>query len=180
MPTSSRDRWIADQAERLAPVLEQVGYSADDCQRLATLMHDMDVDAGTRDLSPEQLILQELLLMQDVDPVTAGVLARTMTRVDWGKIEIASRLAAELLGVSRNTLLENMLADRVPAWNVIMSGDRQDYITYGLARILYTHAWRRKHPSTGGPVSSFPPAEYNAARYVIERRRRERDAARGS
>lgn len=172
--TTSRDLWVRQTADKLRGPLEPLGYTDDECLRLAALMHDMEVDTQTGDLTPEGVVLQELLRLQGVEPATAGILARVLPTLDWGRIEIASRVAAELLGITRSTLLDNMMADRVPAWNVLMSGDRQDYITYGLARILYTHAWRRRHPPRGGPVPTFPPADYNAARYAIERRRRVR------
>lgn len=176
MSDSARERWVRQEVDALAPILEPLGYTADECLRLAMLLYDMDVDGPAGGLSPEQQILRELVAMQGIDGATATILAQTMPRLDWGRIEIASRVACELLGVSRNSLLENMLADRVPAWNVLMSGDRQDAITFGLARILYTHAWRRRHPQRSRSVSSYPPPEYNAARFAIAKRRRERAA----
>lgn len=179
MDRTTRDHWVRTEADRLADELAPLGYTADECRRLAELMHDMDVDAPTRDLAPEQVILQELIAMQGFDVATASLLARTMTKLDWGRLEVSSQWAADLMGTSRNTLLSNMVRGRVPAKNVMLNrkGDRQDTITYWLSRILITRAWRRKHPRTGGPVSGFPPADYNAARVLIERRMKAAGAA---
>ena len=174
MSDSSRERWVRQEADALAPILEPLGYTADECLRLSMLLYDMDVDGPAGGLSPEQQVLRELIAMQGIDGATATILAQTMIRLDWARIEIASRVACELLGVSRNSLIENMMSDRVPAWNVLMAGDKQDTITFGLARILYTHAWRRRHPQRSRSVSSYPPIEYNAARFAIAKRRRER------
>lgn len=176
MSDSSRERWVRQETDVLSPILAPLGYTADECLRLAMLLYDMDVDGPAGGLSPEQHVLRELLVMQDIESATATILAQTMPRLDWGKIEIASRVACELLDVSRNSLIENMMSDRVPAWNVLMAGDRQDTITFGLARLLYTHAWRRRHPQRSRSVSSYPPPEYNAARFAIAKRRRERTA----
>lgn len=173
MDSSTRDHWVRTEAERLTGELAGLGYSPDECLRLAMLMYDMDVDAPTRDLTPEQLILQAMIAMQGFDDTTASILARTMTKLDWSKLEVSPQWAAELLGTSRNTLLTNMVSGNVPAKNVMLNrkGDRQDMITYWLSRVLIIRAWRRKHPRTGGPVSGFPPADYNAAKVAIERRR---------
>lgn len=174
MSETARDRWVRQEAEALAPVLEPLGYTAAECRRLAEITHDLDVAGTSGDgRTPEQVVLRELLLMQGLDTATADILSQTLPRLDWAKIEIGGRAASLLLGVSRNSLLQNMLNDRVPAWNVIMSGDKQDVITYSLARILFTHAWRRRAPKHTAPgVSTYPPAEYNAARFAIARRRR--------
>lgn len=173
MDNTTRDHWVRAEAERLTHELAGLGYTPDECLRLAMLMHDMDVDQPTRDLSPEQVILQAMIAMQGFDDMTASVLARTLTKLDWGKLEISSAWAADLLNTTRNTLLNNMVSGNVPAKNVMLNrkGDRQDMITYWLSRILIIRAWRRRHPRTGGPVSGFPPAEYNPARVAIERRR---------
>jgi len=123
-------------------------------------------------LSPEQMILRELIMMQGFDAATAGIVASALVRLDLGRIEISSRAACDMLGVSRNSLRDNMISGAVPAWNVLMAGDRQDQITYGLARLLYTRAWRRRNPRPRG-TPQYPPPEYNAARWAIERRRRQ-------
>jgi len=44
MSESARDRWVRREADSLVPVLEPLGYSADECLRLAMLMYDMNVD----------------------------------------------------------------------------------------------------------------------------------------
>lgn len=173
MNNQTREHWIRAEADRLARELAPLGYTADECLRLAMLMHDMDVDNKTAaDLTPEQVILQELIAMQGFDTATAGLLARTLTKLDWRRLELSSQFTADFLDVSRNTLLTNMVRGSVPAKVVILNraGDRQDTITYWLSRVLVTRAWRRKHPRSGGPVSGFPPADYNAARIAMERR----------
>lgn len=173
MDNTTRDHWVRTEAARLTGELAGLGYTPDECMRLAMLMHDMDVDHPTRDLSPEQVILQAMIAMQGFDDTTASILARTLTKLDWSKLEISPQWAADLLGTTRNTLLNNMVSGNVPAKNVMLNvrGDRQDMITYWLSRILIIRAWRRRHPRTGGPVSGFPPADYNPTRIAIERRR---------
>ena len=172
MSETARERWVRQEAQTLAPILEPLGYTADECLRLSMLLYDMDVDGPADGASPEQVILRELIVMQGFDAATAGIVAQVLMRLDLSRVEIASRVACEMLGVSRNSLRDNMLSGAVPAWNVLMAGDRQDQITYGLARILYTHAWRRRHPQRSRSVSTYPPPEYNAARWAIEKRRR--------
>lgn len=173
MDKSTREHWVRVEAERLTRELAPLGYMADECLRLAILMHDMDVDnPSPADLTPEQVILQELILMQGFEATTASILARTLTKLDWGRLELSSQWTADLLDTTRNTLLTNMVLGRVPAKVVIMNraGSRQELITYWLSRVLITRAWRRRHPRTGGPVSGFPAATYNGARVAIERR----------
>ena len=155
----TRQHWIRTEAKHLCSVLAEANFEPEECERLATLMHDMQVDAPTGDFKPEQLIMNELLLMQGLDPATAGVVARVLPRLDWGKLELASRLSAEMLETSRVTLLRNRRGGRIPAKMIHAAGNRAEAVTYWLARLLFIRAWRRVHPWTGGPVSGFPPSD---------------------
>lgn len=166
MDDSSREAWIHRETAALFDELEEAHFTEADCRRLATFEYDMDVDDSVGTLKPEQLLLQELLLMQGKDPVTAGVLARELPTLDWSKLEAGSKRASRLLGTTRNTLLNNMMGGRVPAKVVLLSSGRQEVITYWLSRIIFTRAWRRRYPWTGGPTSGFPPADYNATEKV--------------
>lgn len=160
----TREKWITTQAGRIKEILS-VGadepMAEDEALRLATLMHDMDVDDPLSGVEPAVVIMRELLMQQGLDDVTAIVVARALMRLDMNKLTISARMASELLDVSTVTLLRHRQNERwLPAAEHKSEGEggklRSESIVYWLAGILHVIAWRRKHPRTGGSTVWFP------------------------
>lgn len=165
MTHDARDAWVRDVLPRLAETLgddrlpEGSRYSEAECRDLLGFLFDMDTDGRTGDLSPHELVLQKLIMMQGWDVATAGLLARVMPRLDWNRLEVASAATATILDVNLTTLMRNREAGNVPTKSEHWSRIRKESVIHWLSHILYILAWKRMHPWTGGPVSGFPPPE---------------------
>lgn len=163
--TTARDAWVDKMLPRLTGILcddrlaEADRYTEAECRELLAFLHGMDVDRPTGDLTPGQLVLQRLIVMQGWDPMTASLMARTMPKLNWGRLEVASYAAATILDVNLTTLLRNRLLGNVPVKSEHWSRHRKEAIVHWLSTILYILAWKRQHPWTGGPVSGFPPGD---------------------
>lgn len=162
---SARDAWVEGALPRLVAILgderlpEGSRYSEDECREILAFIHDMDVDEPTGDLSPHELVLQKLVMMQGWDVATAGLLARVTPRLNWGRLEVASYAVATILDVNLTTLMRNRESGNVPTKSEHWSRLRKETVIHWLSHTLYILAWKRQHPWTGGPTSGFPPPD---------------------
>lgn len=160
-----RDAWVESMLPRLMATLadehlpEGSRYTEAEAREILAFLYGMNVDERTGDLSPHELVLQRLIMMQGWDVATAGLLARVMPKLDWNRLEVASSAVGALLGVNLTTLLRNREAGNVPVKSEHWSKLRRDAIIHWLSHTLYILAWKRQHPWTGGPVSGFPPPD---------------------
>ena len=159
MTEETREQWIRTESGHIQSAFAYTGIAQEEAERLAALMYDIDADEKTvTGLTPEERILQELLMIQGIDPATATLLARVMPRLDWSKLVTSSTRAAEYLGTTATTLYRNRLKGRVPAHVEVRAaeGERADTVTYSIARLLRIHQWQRAHPWPGGNVHKYP------------------------
>lgn len=160
-----REAWVEKMLPRLTAVLaddrldEKARYSEAELRELLAFLYDMDVDENTGDLTPGQLVLQKLITMQGWDAMTASLLARTLPKLEWGRLEVASFAAAEILDVNLSTMLRNRVAGNIEVKSEHWSRHRKEAVVHWLYDILFIAAWKRQHPWTGGPVSGFPPRD---------------------
>ena len=158
----TRDVWIGTVSRTLFEELHDerepglVMYTEEECRHLADFLYDLDVDGKTGDMSPHAMVLREMLVMQGVDQMTAGLLARVMPTIDWARLEVTSARAARLLDVNKTTLLRNRHLGNVAPKSVHYSSKRIDAAVFWLSKVLHIMSWKRQHPWTGGPTPGFP------------------------
>lgn len=162
---TARDAWVEHLLPRMAAILcderleAEDRYTEDECRDLLAFLHDMDVDERTGDLTPSQLVLQKLITMQGWDPMTAALLARTIPKLRWSRLEVAGYAASRILDVTQTTMMRNRRGGRVRSKSAHWSLHRMDAVIYWLSHVLYILAWKRQHPWTGGSAVGFPPSD---------------------
>lgn len=154
---SERDAWIDQTARQISTVLSGSDdsdanlYTPEQCRELAEALYDLPVSTPPGAMSPESRILEMLLLMQDLEPTTAHVLALALPRLDLTRLIIPSGVAAALMGFStislnRHRRAGNFPADiehRVQGWPVDVS--------WRLERVLRVLSTDRHRRAMSGP-----------------------------
>lgn len=106
--SAERAAWIRRTAAVMTTALAEHGYSAEQCEVLAGVMHDLEITPQTlrrEGLTPRTILRQSLLEMQDgIKGDLAVTLARTMRAPDYSRLMMPPRTAADLLEVVRARL----------------------------------------------------------------------------
>lgn len=148
---NGRQGWTARTAELLTRELGPLGFTPEECGRLADYLHGLDVWNTTPDD-----VLRELLLIQGVGPVNAGRLVHDLPSLDWNKIMVGGGTARDLLESNSVSLLRfRQRGKLVPPVEQAPHGGLARLVTYWLHDLLYNIAYSR-HIPVGQGHERFP------------------------
>lgn len=152
--------WERGTAARLMGVLEGFGYTLDDCRKLAPLLYELPAGPPYREGDPHQLILQALGELQGASEEMAKVASKIVPQLNFSKLLVPSRVAADLLDVSRTSLMRYRESGQLePAVeHTGASGMRTETMVYWLHELLRIVSSDRylRHTSGGRGYSRFP------------------------
>ena len=141
MAKTERDIWVDQMARLLTDSLGedavQAGsYSEEECRHLAEFLHDLPLETQHPALAPDEMLRQELLRMQGVDPAVSAIMAQALRHIDLNRILYAPRVVAKLLETSSPTLGQHRASGRFPADIDDQQKPASKHLAYDLARVL--------------------------------------------